>query len=166
MSRLKEIIQPPPTPHTTRWNLASSLKQKVRYTEIYRHLLLKCFSEVVLGRQEMVQCKNFSWHQTETYILAAFWEHVIFNFKRVEIRKISWVLATLYFKMSDLFGWFLLALRFSATNSGINKTLMMSTGTCGLRLYARKNIFEKRITNMRFWIIYSLVQVSFFAGLL
>ena len=41
--------------------------------------------------------------------------------------------------MSDLFGWFLLALRFSATNFGMKKTLMMSTGTCGLRLYARKN---------------------------
>ena len=54
--------------------------------------------------------------------LAVFWEHVIFNFKRVEICKISEVFwAKLYFKMSDLFGWFLLALRFSATNSGIKK---------------------------------------------
>ena len=26
-SRLKEIIQSPPTPQTTRWNLAASLKQ-------------------------------------------------------------------------------------------------------------------------------------------
>ena len=41
-----------------------------------------------------------------------------------------------YYKMSDLFGWFLLALRFSATGSGIKKTLMMSTGTCGLKLDA------------------------------
>ena len=93
--------------------------------------------------------------------LAVFWEHIIFNFKRVEIRKMSEVFwAKLYCKMSDLFRWFLLALRFSATNSGIKKTLMMSTGTCALRLYARKNIFKKRITNMRFWIIYILVQVS------
>ena len=54
--------------------------------------------------------------------LAVFWEHVIFNFKKVEIRKIREVFcAKLYCKMSDLFGWFLLALRFSATNSGIKK---------------------------------------------
>ena len=65
--------------------------------------------------------------------------------------------------MSDLFHWFLLALRFSATNSGMKKTLMISTGRCGLKLYVQ-NIFRKRITNMRFWIIYILVQVSFFCG--
>ena len=54
--------------------------------------------------------------------LAVFWEHIIFNFKRVEIRKMSEVFwAKLYCKMSDLFRWFLLALRFSATNSGIKK---------------------------------------------
>ena len=99
--------------------------------------------------------------------LAVFWEHVIFDFKRVEIREMSeafWV--KLYCKMSDIFGWFLLALRYSATNFGIKKTLMMSTGTCGLKLYSRRNIFKKRITSMRIWIIYILVQVSFFGGLL
>ena len=86
--------------------------------------------------------------------LAVFWEHIIFNFKRVEIRKMSEVFwAKLYCKMSDLFRWFLLALRFSAANTGIKK-LMMSIGICG------NNIFKKRITNMRFWIIYILVQVS------
>ena len=99
--------------------------------------------------------------------LAVFWEDIIFNFKRHEIRKISvdfW--AKLYCKMSDLFCWFSLALRFSATNSGKKKTLTISKGTCGLTLYARNNILEKRITNMRFWIIYILVQISFFGGLL
>ena len=99
--------------------------------------------------------------------LAVFWEHVISIFKRVEIRKMSeafW--AKLYCKMSDLFGWFLLALIFSAINSGIKKTLMMAAGTCGLKFYTQKNIFKKRITNMRFWIIYFLVQVSFLGGLL
>ena len=38
-----------------------------RYTEIYRYLLSKCFKKVVLGRQEMMQCKCFFWHQTETW---------------------------------------------------------------------------------------------------
>ena len=55
--------------------------------------------------------------------LAVFWEHVIFNFKRVQICKMGEVFwAKLYCKISDLFGWFLLALGFSATNSGIKKT--------------------------------------------
>ena len=67
--------------------------------------------------------------------------------------------------MSDLFGWCLLALRFSATNSAIKITQMMSTGTCGLKLYARKNIFKKRPRNMRFWIIFILVKVSVFGGI-
>ena len=60
--------------------------------------------------------------------------------------------------MSDLFRWFLLAIRFSAANSGIKKSLMMSTETC------ENNIFKKGITNMIFRIIYILVQVSFFWG--
>ena len=63
--------------------------------------------------------------------------------------------------MGDLFRWFLLGLRFSAINSGIKQNLMMSTGTCGIKLYARCNIFKKKITNMTFGIIYILVQVSF-----
>ena len=74
---------------------------------------------------------------------SVFWEHFIFSFKRVEIRKMSvvfWV--KLYCKMGDIIGWFLLALRLFATNSGIKKTLMMSTRTCGLKLFARNNIFK------------------------
>ena len=43
--------------------------------------------------------------------LAKFWEHVTFSFKRIGIRQMSEVFwAKLYCKMSDLFGWFLLAL--------------------------------------------------------
>ena len=34
------------------------------------------------------------------------------------------------------------------------------------KLYARNNIFQQRITNLRFWIIYILVQFSFFRELL
>ena len=143
-----------------------------KYTDI---LPSKCFqgsSSRVLGNgakqmfflkanRNMFAGKLLNWKS----FLAVFWEH-IFNFKRVEICKVSEVYwAKLYCKMSDLFHWFLLALRFSATNSGIKKTLM-STGTFGLKLYARSNIFKKRITNMRFSIIYVLVQVSFFEGLL
>ena len=93
------------------------------------------------SNRNMLSEKFVNWES----VLAVFWEHVIFNFIRVEIRTISEVFwAKRYFKMSDLFGWFFLDLRFSATNSGIKETLMMSTGTCGLRLNARKNIFKKR----------------------
>ena len=147
------------------WNKKTDIQ---KYTDI--------FNKVVLGvrkwcsanafpdpNRDMLAGKCVNWEG----VLAVFWEHVSFSFKRVEIRKIIEVFwAKLYFKMSDLFGYFLLTLRFSATNSGMKKTLMMSTGTCGLRLYAWKNIFKKIITNMRFWIIYILVQVSFLGGLL
>ena len=93
------------------------------------------------SNRNMLSEKFVNWES----VLAVFWEHVIFNYIRVEIRTISEVFwAKRYFKMSDLFGWFFLDLRFSATNSGIKETLMMSTGTCGLRLNARKNIFKKR----------------------
>ena len=40
-----------------------------KYTEIYRHLLSKYFENGVFGRQEMLQCKCFFWHQTERCLL-------------------------------------------------------------------------------------------------
>ena len=86
-----------------------------------------------------------------------------YYFQFQEVRSVKWVRffeGNCIIKWVIFFHWFLLALRFSATNYGIIKTLMMSTGTCGIKLYARNTIFKKRITNMRFWIIYILVQVS------
>ena len=80
-----------------------------RYTEMYRHLLSKCFKNAVLGCQEIVQCKCFFWHQTEICLLengflAVLWEHIIFNVKWVEVHKMGEVFwAKLYCKMSDLF---------------------------------------------------------------
>ena len=70
--------------------------------------------------------------------LDTFWEHIVFNVKRVEIRKMSEVFwPKLYCKLSDLSRLFLLALRLSARKSGIKKTLMMPTGTCGPKLHTR-----------------------------
>ena len=57
--------------------------------------------------------------------------------------------AKLYCKMSDLFRWFLLALRFSATNSGIKK-LMMSTGTCGNNIFEKKNYKYEILNHLYF----------------
>ena len=56
---------------------------------------------------------------------------------------------------------------FSARKSEIKKkTLMMSTGTYVRKLYVQNNIFKKAIQDMGFWIIYNLVQISFFGRLL
>ena len=57
-------------------------------------------------------------------------------------------------KMSDLFRQFLLALRLS-------DDVLCQVQTTIKRLYARNNVFKKRITNMGFSIIYILVQNSF-----
>ena len=95
------------------------------------------------------------------FCLALFWEHFIFNFKRVDIRKMSEVIwVKMYCKMGDLFRWFLLGLIFSAINSGIKKIWWSDDGTHGIKLYAPNNISKKKITNMRFGIIYILIQVS------
>ena len=106
-----------------------------RYTEAHRHLLLKCFKNTVLGRQEKVQCKCFFWHQTETCLL----EHLQsqrgkFLLENLKIKK----------KSSDDVYWYVW------TNI---KTL-----------YARNNIFKKRIPNVIFWIIHILVQISLYFG--
>ena len=65
-SRLKEIFQPS---QIKSYYVFETKIFLVRYTEIYRHLLLKCSKNAVLGRQEMVQCKYFFWHKTETCLL-------------------------------------------------------------------------------------------------
>ena len=97
-SRLKEVIEPPPT-HSHQINPHNVVGIKIflrRYTEIYRHLLSKCFKNVALGRQEMVQCKCFFWHQTETCVgkfeksemfLTVLSEHISFNVFQCQV---SW----------------------------------------------------------------------------
>ena len=59
-------------------------------------------------------------------------EHIIFNVKWVDVRKLSEIFwGKLYFKTCDLFCKFLLALKLSARKYQIKKTLMISTGTSG-----------------------------------
>ena len=76
-SHLKEIFQSPPpqpTPHQIKSYYVSGTKILLRrYTEIYRHLLSKYFKDAVLGRQEMMQCKCYFLHQTETCLLENLW---------------------------------------------------------------------------------------------
>ena len=78
-SHLKEIIQPPPTHHQIKSYYAFETKIFLtRYTELYRHLLSKCFKKVVLGHQEIGQCKCFFWHQTETCLLENLYSEKVF----------------------------------------------------------------------------------------
>ena len=51
----------------------------------------------------------------------------------------------LYCKISDLFCWFLLALRFSATNSGMKKTDNVHW-TCGNNIFKKKS-YKYQILN-------------------
>ena len=54
--RLKEIIQPPPQPlpHQIKSYCVFRTKIFLRiYTEIYKHLLLKCFKNAILRRQDV-----------------------------------------------------------------------------------------------------------------
>ena len=61
---------PPSPPHQIKSYYVFGTKIfLIRYTEIYKNLLSKCFKNAVLGCQEMVQCKCFFWHQTETCFL-------------------------------------------------------------------------------------------------
>ena len=84
-----------------------------RYTEIYKHLLSKCFKNAVLGCQKMVQrkCssdtkqKHVCWKIcTVIKVFGRVRKYIIFNVKWVEVLKMSeafW--ANSYCKISDLY---------------------------------------------------------------
>ena len=97
-SCLKQIIQ---LPHSPPHKILLHLWSKIfswRYTVIYRHLFSKCFKKAVLARPEMVQCKCFFWHQTETCLLETLWSHkgfwlcrgsILFSMSS-ELRLVKW----------------------------------------------------------------------------
>ena len=101
VSCLKEIIQPPPNtqpiPHQIKSYYVFGTKIFLRkYTEIYRHLILKCFKNAVLWRQEMMQPKCFFLTPNRNMypgrlvkskrFLTVLREHIIFNVKWFEAR--------------------------------------------------------------------------------
>ena len=96
-------------------------------------------------------CWNFV--KSERF-LVAFLEHIVFNIKWVNVRKISEIIwAKLYCKMCDLFCQFLLPLTLSARKSEIKKNsddIHWNVWTNIKTSYARNNIFKKVIPNMRF----------------
>ena len=71
-SSIKKIIQaspnPQPTPHRIKSYVFGIKFFLRRYTEMYIHLLSKCFKNAVLGRQEMVQCKMFFSDSKQKYV--------------------------------------------------------------------------------------------------
>ena len=67
-NHVKEIIQPlhHPSPQSDKSYYSSGTKIFLRkYTEIYKHLLSRCFKNAVLEGPEMMQYKCVFWHQTD-----------------------------------------------------------------------------------------------------
>ena len=95
--------------------------------------------------------------------LAVLRKHVISNVRWVEVRKMSEILwEKLYYKMTDLFLLcvFLLEDDVHEDDDDVHWHEWMNIK----KLYARNNIFKKKIKKIQrwdFWIIYILVQISF-----
>ena len=118
-SCLKEIIQPPPTPISPD-KILLRLWNKTFLREIYRNIQTFAFKVLqessswasgngavqmffLTPNRNIFAGKCVNWLS----FLAVFWEHFIFNFKRVVTRKMIVVIwAKLYCKMSDIFHWF------------------------------------------------------------
>ena len=138
-------------------------------------MLSKSFKKLVLGRQEMVQCKRFFWHQTETCLLENLQIQKSFRLRcgsilfsmLSKLRFAKWVR---FFEGNFIVKWVIFFISvywlvdFLLQNLKIKKiTLMMSTGRCGqYKNVCRNNILKKRIPNTRFWIIYISVEDSLF----
>ena len=133
--------------------------------ELCRQLLSNCFKNAVLRRQEMAQCKYFFWHQTETCLLEnlesqkGFWLRcgsILFSMSS-ELKFIKWmrfferncIVKCLIFFVS--FCWFrdflLENLKLKKSYDDFHQNVWSNIKA----LYARNNIFKKRIPNMIFW---------------
>ena len=127
---------------------------------MYSHLLSKCFKKVIFWssanyflttNRNIFAGKFVNWEN----FLAVIWEHIIFNFKGVEIRIMCEVfLSEAVLQNERSFSLVFIGFEIFCYKIWNIKTLMMSIGTCRLKLYVRNNIFKKRITYMRFWMSY------------
>ena len=170
-SSIKKIIQPPPNPQPTPHRIKSyyvfGIKSFLRrYTEMYRHLLSKCFKNAVLGRQEMVQRKcSFLTPNRNMFarkfvkserLFTVLREHVILS---NEFRFVNWVVfwAKMHYRMREYFSLLFVGFetfclkiwKLNKSSDNVHWNVCMNIKT----LYARNNIFKKRIPNMRFWSI-------------
>ena len=135
-----------------RWNVC--------WGEIYRNIQTFCFQSASIKQFFSIR----KWYSANVFLTPNR------NMFAKELRFLKWVFferncivksviffAVIFFIAFEIFGY----------KFWNKKTLMMSTGTCGLKLCTRNNVFKKKkIANMRFWIIYILLLVSIFAGLL
>ena len=138
------------------------------YRNIYGHLLSKCFKNAVIERPETAPCKCFFGHQTAKSLqfvkserfLIVLPEHFMFNIKWVEICKISEIFRAKYIVKRVIifssFCWHWENLKSKKNFDDVHWNLWTNN-----RKFAWNNTFKKRITNMRFWIIYILVWISF-----
>ena len=127
---------------------------------MHRHLFSKCFKNAVLGREEIVQCKCFfcffrKFVNVET-VLAVLREHIIFDVKWAEFRKMSEVFwAKLYCKISDILSTFYRLWDFLLENLKLRKKnsddVHWKVWMNNIKLYARNNIIKKGIPHMRFY---------------
>ena len=88
--------------------------------------------------------------------LAVLREHIIFNVKWVEIRKMSNVFRAKLCCFCWLWDFLLENLKLKRNSDDVRGNFSTNIK----KLYAQNNIFKKRIPNMTFWIIYILVQIS------
>ena len=169
---------PPPTPLSSNnillplWNKVS-LGRYARYTAIYRHLLSKYFKNAVQGVKKWCCANVFSDTKQKDVCWKIYKVRKVFGYVAGAYQfqcQVSWgsqnevFWAKLYCKMSDFFAsfcwlWDILLenLKIKKSNSG---DVHWNVGTNTKTLYARNNVFKKRIPNMIFWIS-TLVQISF-----
>ena len=169
-SRLKKIIQLFPISPSPDKTLLRLWKKKI-LKEIFRNIQTFCFKMLQecsswAPRNGAVQ--YFFWHQTNINtgkfvksesFLALLWEHIIFNVKWIEVRKIWGTLfernciakCVIFFASFCRLWYFLLEnLKLKENSDDVHWNVWTNIIT----LYPRNNIFKKIIPNMRLWISY------------
>ena len=133
-----------------------------KYTDIW---FQRAWRMQFLGVKKWYSANVFSDIEQKYVCWKGFWlccKSILFSTSS-ELRFVKWVrfFEENYCKMSNLFRYFLLALRLSARKSDIKKNsdVHQSIWTNIKKLYARNNILKKRLPNTRFWIINILVQI-------
>ena len=178
---LRKLFSLPPNhPHHIKSYFVSGTKLFLRrYTEIYRYLLSKRFKNPVLGCQEIVHCNFFFFF----FFCDAIQKHICWKMGWVycgiilfsmpsKLGFITWVKLfeqNCIVKWVTFFASFCCLWDFMLRNLKLKKTpdVVHRNGWMDIKkLYARNNIFKKRIQNIRLWIVYILVQISFFGGVL
>ena len=172
-SCLKDIIQSPPhpSPHQIKSYYVFRTKLFLRsYTEIYRHLHLKCFKNAVLGRQEMMQCKCFFLKPNRNVFarkfvkwerfLAVLQENILFSMSS-ELRFMRSFERNCIVKWVNFFASFCWLWDFLLENLKSRKKTLMMFLECVGYIFVQKGCMPKIIL-LKKEFIYIVVQISFF----